>query len=330
MSKKLNIFKTAAVAATALLPAACNKPDKIELPTEGAVYMPQATVDTRRKLTVDLTDFDPTNTFTYGASYGGLNVQKQDVNVKFKVDPSQVASYNAQNGTDYVLLPSNYYAFTTDATIPAGQVSTAPLDLTVKTASIPFTGARPYIIPLAIESVSAGGINKSISTTFFTLDTLVQKPDFTNDGVTLTVDKENRGGASASEGSPKLIDNNVSTKFLIFLSDYGAGPYTNNVQLKYPRGQKAVRYSLTSGGDAPGRDPKNWILEGSNNGTAWTTLDTRTNEVFANRTQTNVYAIAPASQGKYTYYRLTFTDYFGGNGVAGQIFQLAEFRLFKI
>ena len=329
MRNKRNI-PTAAIAFTMVVLAACNKPADIQLPTEGDVYMPQSTVEARRKLTIDLTDFDPTNTLTYGASYGGLDVQKKDVTVKFRVDPSAVATYNAQNGTDYVLLPANYYTFTPEATIPAGQVSTAPLDLTVKTATIPFTGNKPYIIPLTIESVSSGGINKSLATTFFTVDTLVQKPDFTNDGVTLTVDKENRSGSSSGEGSSKVIDNNISTKFLIFMSDYGAGPYSNFIQLRYPRGQKAVRYSLTSGGDAPGRDPKNWVLEGSNNGTTWTTVDSRTDESFASRGLTQTYTIPQASQGKYSYYRLRITDYFGGNGVADQLFQLAEFRLFKI
>jgi hypothetical protein len=330
MSKMLNIFSATAVVSMLLAVAACNKPDEIELPTEGHVYMPQANVEARRKLTIDLTDFEQTNTLAYGASYGGLNVQKKDVSVKFRVDPSQVAAYNAQNGTNYVLLPSNYYSFTTDAVIPAGQVSTAPLDLVVKTAYIPFSGNQPYIVPLAIESVSTGGINTSLATTFFTLDTLVQKPDFTNDGVTLTVDKENRGGASAGEGSLKVIDNNVSSKFLIFFSDYGSGPYSNFIQLRYQRGQKAVRYTLTSGGDAPNRDPKNWVLEASNNGADWTTLDSRSNEVFASRGLTQSYTIAPASQGKYTFYRLRITDYFGGNGVPNQLFQLAEFRLFKM
>ena len=329
MSNKSNKFSTTAMVAMIALLVACNKPDDIELPTEGDVYMPQSSVETRRKLTVDLTDFDQTNSFVYGASYGGLKVQDKSVNVKFAVDPSKVAAYNAQNGTDYILLPSNYYSFTTDATIPAGQVSTDPLELTVKTATIPFTGNKPYIIPITIESVSAGAINKSLSTTFFTIDTLIQRADFTNDGVTITVDKENRGGASAGEGSPKVIDNNISSKFLIFLSDYGAGPYSNYIQLRYPRGQKAVRYSLTSANDAPGRDPKNWVLEGSNNGTDWTAVDTRSNESFASRGLTQTYNIATASQGKYSYYRLRITDYFGGNGVPNQLFQLAEFRLFK-
>lgn len=329
MSKKLNKFSTAALVTLITLLAACNKPDEIELPSEGHVYMPQAAVEARRKMTIDLTDFDQTNTFNYGASYGGLNVQKNDVAVKFTVDPSLVAGYNAQYGTDYILLPSNYYTFTADATIPAGQASTTSLDLVVKTASIPFTGNKPYIIPLTIASVSTGGVNQSLATTFFTIDTLVQRADFTNDGVTITVDKENRGGASAGEGSLKVIDNNVSSKFLIFFSDYGSGPYTNYIQLRYPRGQKAVRYSLTSANDAPGRDPKTWVLEGSNNGTDWTTVDSRSNESFASRGLTQTYNIAAASQAKYTYYRLQITDYFGGNGVANQLFQLAEFRLFK-
>ena len=37
-----------------------------------------------------------------------------------------------------------------------------------------------------------------------------------------------------------------------------------------------VRYSLTSANDAPARDPKDFTLQGSNDGTTWTDLDSRT------------------------------------------------------
>ena len=44
---------------------------------------------------------------------------------------------------------------------------------------------------------------------------------------------------------------------------------------------KAVRgYQISSANDMPTRDPMNWQFQGSNNGTTWTTLDTRSGETF--------------------------------------------------
>ena len=43
------------------------------------------------------------------------------------------------------------------------------------------------------------------------------------------------------------------------------------------------RYRLTSANDAPERDPYNWTLEGSQNNTDFTVLDTRTAVAFGNR-----------------------------------------------
>jgi len=68
----------------------------------------------------------------------------------------------------------------------------------------------------------------------------------------------------------------------------------------------------------PGRDPKNWQFQGSQNGTAWTTLDTRTNETFASRFLTKQYAITNTTA--FAYYRLNIT---ANNGDANGL-QLSE------
>ena len=43
------------------------------------------------------------------------------------------------------------------------------------------------------------------------------------------------------------------------------------------------KYALTSANDADGRDPQNWTVQGSNDGTTWTTVDTRTGQSFEKR-----------------------------------------------
>lgn len=69
--------------------------------------------------------------------------------------------------------------------------------------------------------------------------------------------------------------------------------------------QTIKRYAIASGNDVPGRDPKDWQFQGSNDAATWTTLDTESNQTFLNRGQWETYPIA--SPGAYRYYRLNIT-----------------------
>lgn len=69
--------------------------------------------------------------------------------------------------------------------------------------------------------------------------------------------------------------------------------------------QVVKRYAVTSANDKVPRDPKEWQLQGSNDGSTWTTLDTQSNQGFTERYQVNVYTIA--SPASYRYYRLDVT-----------------------
>src|SRR5690606_18845969 len=87
--------------------------------------------------------------------------------------------------------------------------------------------------------------------------------------------------------------------------------------------QKIGAYTFTSGGDAQERDPNEWTLYGSSDGQDWIQIDTRSNEAFADRTQTRRFNIdLPES---YTHFRLHIT----GN-VGSDLFQLAEWRMIRI
>jgi hypothetical protein len=83
-----------------------------------------------------------------------------------------------------------------------------------------------------------------------------------------------------------------------------------------------VGYSLTSANDVPQRDPRNWQLQGSQNGTAWSVLDTQTSQTFTARFQTIQYGINTTTA--YKYYRLYITANSGGSGYG---IQLSEFAL---
>ncbi|WP_316843016.1 discoidin domain-containing protein [Pedobacter gandavensis] len=134
----------------------------------------------------------------------------------------------------------------------------------------------------------------------------------------LSVNIENRDGIESGESSKKVVDDDVNTKFLIF--SYAPNFY---MQLEFPQAQQVASYSLTSGGDAPLRDPKNWKFSGSNDGTTWTDLDTRENEVFAGRTQTRFFSFK--NTNSYKYYRLSISAI-----GSGSLFQLSEWRLIEV
>lgn len=87
--------------------------------------------------------------------------------------------------------------------------------------------------------------------------------------------------------------------------------------------QAVTRYDISSANDVQNRDPKNWQLLASNNGSTWTTLDTRSGQVFANRYQTNQYTISNSTA--YRYYRLNITSNYSGSAADG--IQLSELAL---
>lgn len=132
----------------------------------------------------------------------------------------------------------------------------------------------------------------------------------------LTVNHENSGGSGAGEGSPKVVDDDYSTKFLI-------NPYVNDLflQLTFPGGIAVTSYVLASANDAPGRDPKNWDLIASNDGENWTTLESKTGYTFPDRDFKVRFDISNTT--KYKFYRLNIKEIAGGTG----LFQMAEWRL---
>lgn len=117
----------------------------------------------------------------------------------------------------------------------------------------------------------------------------------------------------AGEEIDKLIDNNSATKFLTF----NAAAW---VQYHAPSAYVVDSYTLTSANDAPGRDPLNWTLQGSNNGSVWTTIDSRTGEDFPARFETRSFSFS--NNDPYVYYRLNLQNN------SGSLLQLAEIELF--
>lgn len=112
-------------------------------------------------------------------------------------------------------------------------------------------------------------------------------------------------GAHASYPVANAFDGNAATK-------YARG--TTATYVRYLFGGSAsnivTSYSLTSASDSEQNstqaDPRDWTLQGSQNGTTWTTVDTRSGVLFTARGQTLTFT--PTSQTKqYRYYQINIT-----------------------
>ncbi|WSX88538.1 GH92 family glycosyl hydrolase [Micromonospora sp. NBC_00898] len=101
-----------------------------------------------------------------------------------------------------------------------------------------------------------------------------------------------------NETAANLKDGNPSTKWLAF------NP-TGWVTYQLAKPAAVVRYSLTSANDAPSRDPRDFTVQGSNDGNTWTDLDRQTGQSFSGRFVTNTYSVTNTTA--YGYYRLNTT-----------------------
>jgi hypothetical protein len=132
---------------------------------------------------------------------------------------------------------------------------------------------------------------------------------------TLTLTSQ-REGSISGYGPSNLADGNVNTKF--FLSDF----YGNWIEYEFNIPMVINTYKLISADDSPQRDPFEWELLGSKDGSQWEVLDSRDKQIFNERLQSIQYDfnnIVP-----YKFYRLNIISVVGGNG---GMFQLAGWSL---
>lgn len=104
------------------------------------------------------------------------------------------------------------------------------------------------------------------------------------------------GDYPSSEGPEKAGDGDLSTKYLDF-DEVGSTLY-----ITFASPVPVYGYRLATADDAPERDPISWIIEGSNDNTNWTTLETVSD--YAAPTEREVY------YGE-------FVEYFDNNVIGG-------------
>lgn len=128
-----------------------------------------------------------------------------------------------------------------------------------------------------------------------------------------------------AERVPNAIDNNILTKFLDFNTPSGVSstPFKGPVgfTVKSSAGGSVVTgLALTSANDAPERDPVDYKLEGSNDGTTFTLISEGAVPAFAKRFTRQV--ISFSNTAAYTTYRFTVANV--ANNATANSMQIAE------
>jgi len=124
-------------------------------------------------------------------------------------------------------------------------------------------------------------------------------------GGTPTATIADNGG---SEAPDKAFDRNPGSKWL------GWAP-TGSIQYDFGAGNaQVVKCYTINCADVANRDPKSWNFRGSQDGTNWTTLDSKSNQSFITRFAMNTYNLANTTA--YRFYQLEVTANNGATSVA--------------
>jgi len=212
------------------------------------------------------------------------------------VDAGQPASFSAAASGTATL----YYQWRKNGTAISGATNST---YTIATATT--TDAASYSV---VVNNTAGSVTSNSATlTVNAAPSLVQLTPQTVSA---------RGQNSPIEGIAQLVDGNTATKWL----DFSA---TTWVKVVFASPTVLQDYSLTSANDVPTRDPASWTLSGSNDGTTWTVIESRTSQSWASRFLTRDFVLAKPSTA-FTQFRFDLV------AASGSITQLAELEMYGL
>jgi len=160
------------------------------------------------------------------------------------------------------------------------------------------------------ENLEAIGYDISLN------DEIVSFPSQIITGYTAT---SGSGGYNSNEHHTKLVDNDRTTKWCRQMN--------NNIYIEFHSESSFVPtgYILTTGANsatATGCNPKNWVIKAKlNEGDAWTTIATVTNDNVMQDVNTTDFEFAIDNHSLYRYFRFEVSANHGNNS-----FQLGEFR----
>lgn len=297
----------------------CVKQENLVSPQEGTIYMPMAYSD---RASLSLYKLDSVQNTYFGIAYSGFKSASTDITGTFKIDTSLIAQYNIDNaylGNHYIALPDSAYTISgLTSVIKAGSTSSTPITFAISTSKLSLE--THYLLPVRLTNISSGKLDTALTIAYFKIDTLnIRARDVTAQGTFSFNYDDAPSHNDAGESAIHLVDNDVTTKYLLF--NYKTDMY---VQLKYANPIVVNAYTLTSANDAPERDPRDWNLAGSNDGSNWTIIDQQSDQQFSGRQQTRQFNTN--NNTAYTYYRLNITS--NNNGGTG-LFQCAEWRMLQ-
>lgn len=127
---------------------------------------------------------------------------------------------------------------------------------------------------------------------------------------------ESNNNSPAAETVINIIDNDPNTKYLTRVT-------TAWMMWKMNRQFAATKYTITSANDDPTRDPKDWVIEASNDGINWVIIDKRVGiPPFPSRKYKMEFIMM--NKTPYYYYRMNVT----ANNGSTSMFQIADWILY--
>ena len=264
------------------------------------------------------------NQVNYVSSSSGLTIP---LGISLASFPGSAFTVDVVTSTDTIAklikdgkLPANTVGLTPEQyTIPskvqvASNAKSAGLEINVPWSVVNANLDKKLAVLVELSAPTLHVLNPQKNYSILLIDSEnVVEVDVTNQGEYFY----SRDNGNQNENAVKLIDNNYNSKFLL-------GDFVElEVKLVYTEPQKIGAYTFTSGNDAQERDPAEWVLYGSNDGTTWEALDTRRTEVFNNRTETKRFNIEFPKAYKQFKLHIERTR-------SSSLFQMAEWRMVRI
>ena len=129
-------------------------------------------------------------------------------------------------------------------------------------------------------------------------------------------------GGEPGEGPNNLVDDDSSTKWCVVHDNRAA-----SIEINLGSRQRFSGYALTSGNDLPGRDPREWSVEVSTDGTHWQTVQQKSGKaVFVARKQRVAFNLDQAVEASRV--RFTFQPNKGTDPMEANYLQLSEIEVF--
>ncbi|MFD2570717.1 BT_3987 domain-containing protein [Spirosoma soli] len=93
---------------------------------------------------------------TFDVKVSSPNIPSQDVQISVAIDEAALTAFNAQNDTDYKILPASLYQLTTPTVTVKAGTRLAPVSFQLNTTSLSFTDnyAIPFVIKTATNNVT--------------------------------------------------------------------------------------------------------------------------------------------------------------------------------